>query len=252
MKVVFTGPTLTERVREGRIAGYEGIVCLPPAEQGDIARAVAQGANVIGLVDGRYEDVAAPWHKEIMYALSLGVVVFGGGSLGALRAAECAAYGMIGVGEVFERYRIGELVDDSDVAQLHAPEELGSFPLTEALVNVEATIRAALAQRDISDYEARGLSKCARNLFFKDLTFEALASNFCVDPTLAQPLLERLVRNRRDVKKSDALELLERIHNQPDMRIRRAGGWELSNSVYWSDFQRLSGNEFSNVPLVTQ
>ena len=251
MKVIFTGPTLTELVREGRIAGYESVVCLPPAQQGDIARAVAQGANVIGLVDGRYEDVAAPWHKEIMYSLSLGVVVFGGGSLGALRAAECAAYGMIGVGEVFERYRNGELVDDSDVAQLHAPEGFGSFPLTEALVNVEATIQAALAQRDVSEREAAGLLKWARQMFFKDLTFEALASNFCVDPTLAQSLLDRLVRNRRDVKKSDALELLQRIYDQPDVRIQSAGGWELSNSVYWGDFQRLSGNEFSNVPLVT-
>ena len=64
---------------------------------------------MIGLVDGRYEDIAAVWHKEILYAIEQGALVFGAASMGALRAAECADFGMIGVGAVFERYRSGEL-----------------------------------------------------------------------------------------------------------------------------------------------
>ena len=47
------------------------------------------------------------------------MAVDGGGSLGALRAAECAHFGMIGVGEIFTRYMSGDLVDDCAVAQLH-------------------------------------------------------------------------------------------------------------------------------------
>jgi len=245
MKILFVGPTLTERVREGRIDGYPGIVCRPPAAQGDIARAVAQGANVIGLIDGRYEDVAAPWHKEILHALSNGVVVFGGGSLGALRAAECAAYGMIGVGQVFHRYVSGDLVDDSDVAQLHAPEEFGSFPITEAFVNVEATIHQALARREIKASEATGLLVLARRIFFKDLTFDVLSEKFCDDEDSAALLLAALLRNRTDVKKRDALELLARVFAQPDIRTSSPRDWAFARSVFWRDFENLGGSAHS-------
>ena len=150
MKALFAGPSLYGDIVAGRIAAAPDVVCRGPAAQGDVAAAVLDGATAIGLVDGRYEDVAAPWHKEILFALSEGVAVYGGGSLGALRAAECAHFGMIGVGEIFARYMSGDLVDDSAVAQLHAPAELDYLPLTEALVNVEATIRR-LAARGLID-----------------------------------------------------------------------------------------------------
>ena len=88
MKVLFAGPTLYGTVVPGRRVAGTDIVCLPPAQQGDIARAVLQGATVIGLVDGRYEDVAAPWHKEILFAIDQGVRMLGAASKGALRAAE--------------------------------------------------------------------------------------------------------------------------------------------------------------------
>ncbi len=130
-----------------------------------------EGATVIGLIDGLYEDMAAPWHKEILFALENGAQVFGAASMGALRAAECAEFGMIGVGAVFERYRSGELDDDAAVAQLHAPEELGYLPLTEALVNVEATIERFLKLQAITEEEAERLDASARALFFKERTY---------------------------------------------------------------------------------
>ncbi len=162
MKILFVGPTLSGLVVDGRLAAHPDIVCRGPAAQGDIARAVVEGATVIGLVDGRYEDVAAPWHKEILWALSNGVTVLGAGSLGALRAAECAAYGMIGLGEICARYMRGELYDDADVAQLHGPEEVDHLPLTEALVNVEATLRRMRREGVIDDGFFAGALAAAR------------------------------------------------------------------------------------------
>ncbi|MEJ0097006.1 MAG: TfuA-like protein [Bauldia sp.] len=53
-----------------------------------MSKAVLAGASVIGLVDGVFENVASVWHKEILYALSEGVQVFGAASMGALRAAD--------------------------------------------------------------------------------------------------------------------------------------------------------------------
>jgi hypothetical protein len=129
MKVLFVGPTLYGEIAGDRLDRAPELRCRGPARQGDIARAVLDGATAIGLVDGRYEDVAAPWHKEILFALRHGVAVLGGGSIGALRAVECAPFGMIGIGAIFEAYASGARVDDSDVAQLHAPAELDYAPL---------------------------------------------------------------------------------------------------------------------------
>ena len=60
--------------------------------------AVRRGVRVIGLVDGVFERVPAVWHKEILFALSEGVHVYGAASMGALRAAELDTFGMRGVG----------------------------------------------------------------------------------------------------------------------------------------------------------
>ena len=101
----------------------------PPAEAGDLYRAARAGAAVIGLVDGVFEDRPTVWHKEILWALAAGVRVYGAASLGALRAAECAAFGMEGVGAIFARCRSGDLEDDHELALAYAPRELDYTPL---------------------------------------------------------------------------------------------------------------------------
>ena len=139
----------------------------PPAIQGDVRLAVDEGVNAIGLIDGAFESVAPVWHKEILYGLSKGVAVFGAANMGALRAAECHAFGMIGVGEIFKANASETLVDDADVALLHGPEELGYVATTIPMVNVDATLAHCSRQGLIDDREARCLSKTARLMFFK-------------------------------------------------------------------------------------
>src|SRR4029434_6356953 len=76
--------------------------------------------RVIAIIDGTFESRAAIWHKEILLALARGVSVFGASSMGALRGAELAVCGMIGVGRIFEAYRDGLYTDDDEVAVLHS------------------------------------------------------------------------------------------------------------------------------------
>lgn len=135
--VVFAGPSI-----HGIAGQFAGLDLRGPAACGDILDAVGQGIKVIGLIDGLYGDCAAVWHKEILYALSAGVTVFGAASMGALRAAECAAFGMIGIGHVFEDYRDGRRFSDADVAVNHAPRELGYSPLTRWLMPKQRSRRA--------------------------------------------------------------------------------------------------------------
>src|SRR5438445_222526 len=83
-------------------------------------------------------------------------------------AAELAAHGMRGVGRIFEQYRDGTLVDDAEVALLHAGAEHGFRPLTVPLVNVRHAAEVARARRALSSREARALIRAAEEIFYQE------------------------------------------------------------------------------------
>ena len=56
--------------------------------------------------------------KKIMHLIDSGVTVIGAASMGALRAAELDAYGMLGVGRIYQMYASGEICGDDEVATL--------------------------------------------------------------------------------------------------------------------------------------
>ena len=206
---------------------------LPPATQGDVLAAVEEGANVIGLIDGGFEYVAPVWHKEILHALSLGVIVMGAASMGALRAAECHPFGMIGIGRIFEDYRTGRLVDDAAVALTHAPSALGSKPLTIPLVNVNATLDAMEDGGLLTCGERERIEQAAAAIFFKKRTWRAIVEQ-CAD--LAEPerprLLASLVAHSVDQKRVDALELLKAVQEAEDARSTAVPRWKLHETSF--------------------
>lgn len=231
MKVLFSGPTLA-----GTDADMlQGLVLRPPAQHGDVWTAVRDGATAIGLVDGLYEDVLAVWHKEILFALARGVHVFGAASMGALRAAECAAFGMVGIGEIYLRYADGRLEDDAAVAQLHAPAELGFAPLTEALVNVEATLSALVADGRVDEAEFASLVTSARGLFFKDRTHARIVRSADVARDRAAALVRLLDRHRVDLKRADALLLVRELLKISNKRDTTPKPWIFNESQVWRD-----------------
>jgi hypothetical protein len=236
MKILFVGPTLYGEVRGGRLDHAPEIICQGPARHGDIAKSVLEGASVIGLIDGRYEDVPSPWHKEILFALSEGIHVLGGGSLGALRAAECAAFGMTGVGVIFERIVKGEIIDDSDVAQLHAPEEMHFLPLTEALVNVDETFRRVMALGLIDAKQYARLISAARSLFFKHLTFESVIDRCSLPLAEAERLRELVGLHRADLKREDAHALVKIMVALPTERRKAPPPWTLAKPAVWERY----------------
>ena len=111
---VFLGPTLAiEEARAILDATY-----LPPASQGDVFRLVAtHDARIVGIIDGHFQAVPSVWHKELLWAMSQGVHVIGAASMGALRAAELAEFGMVGIGRIFEAFRSGVLAPYDDAVR---------------------------------------------------------------------------------------------------------------------------------------
>ena len=170
---VFAGPTIAA----SEISAQLEAMVLPPVSQGDVYRVARRGAWGIGIVDGYFERVPAVWHKEILWALARGVHVFGAASMGALRAAELAPFGMIGVGDVYAAYASGELDADDEVAVAHGNAEAGYRATSEALVNVRFTLRAARAA-GVLDEDSRGrLLDVARRLFYPDRSWPAIVAS---------------------------------------------------------------------------
>ena len=103
--------------------------------------------------------------------------MFGAASMGALRAVELEAYGMHGSGWVFDAFRAGALEDDEEVAVLHGPAETGFVPVSDAMVNIRATIAAALRAGVIEGGEAETLVRMAKRTFYKERSWSTLLSD---------------------------------------------------------------------------
>jgi hypothetical protein len=163
------------------------------------------------IIDGYFERVPAVWHKEILWAMARGVHVFGGGSIGALRAVELQPVGMVGVGAVFEAYRSGELEGDDEVALVRAPAEAGYRPLSEALVNMRWTLGAAERQGILAGGTRAALIGLAQDMFYAERSYPALlksAAEVGLPPCEIDALADWLPEHRVNRKQADAIELL--------------------------------------------
>ncbi len=202
---VFLGPSLAreEAQRLFPEAQFE-----PPARRGDVLRALNFGPRVIALIDGVFESSPSVWHQELRIALASGVHLLGASSMGALRAAELAPEGMIGIGEVFRAYLDGRLCDDADVALLHADAEHDHRPLTVPLVNVASQASAATEAGLLSSKQARALVEVARSIHYKDRDWNAVLGAAGISSELQRAFHDHRRAHPSDVKAADARECL--------------------------------------------
>ena len=222
MKVLFAGPSLY-----GSDIDLTGLDVRPPAAQGDVLAAVRDGATAIGLIDGEFGQRAAVWHKEILLALDRGVEVYGASSMGALRAAECAPFGMIPVGAIANAYLDGIIDDDAAVALTMAPAEMGSMPLTEPQVDAEATLAKLRDLGLIGAVIHAELVARSAALHFTERTDYALMEGH---PQLLAAYREHHVSQKR----LDAEELVRVL--QAVQRSAKRANFRIEPSVFWRDF----------------
>lgn len=228
---VFVGPTLAA----DRLCDSHDFECLPPAAQGDVYCAAQKRPRVIGIIDGYFEGMSAVWHKEILWAMSQGIHVFGSASMGALRAAELHAFGMRGVGRIFQAYIDGTLEDDDEVAVLHGPAEVGYVALSEAMVNIRATLEQAVTDRVVAATTRDALEHCAKNLFYQDRAWDAILTRGAEAslPTAELAALEDwLPSGRVDLKASDASAMLSEIR---DFLADGPGPARVQYTFEWTD-----------------
>ena len=214
--VVFLGPSLPES--EARRIHPE-VVVLGPARMGDVASAVLRlRPHAIGLVDGVFRSASAVFHKELLYALDAGAWVLGASSMGALRAAECEPFGVIGVGAIFRDVVSGVVEDDDEVALLHSDAELGYRHASDALVTIRGVVDDLVVGGILATEAGAQLVALQRGRWFGDRRLRDVptdARSLGLDDATVEALRLALEGPTRDPKRDDAAELVRRLTQLP-------------------------------------
>jgi hypothetical protein len=238
---VFTGPTISSA--EGR-AELEAVY-LPPAVEGDVYRAALKRPQVIGIIDGYFQSIPTVRHKEILWAMSHGIHVFGSASIGALRAAELAAFGMEGVGVIFEWYRDGTLEDDDEVAIAHGPSEVEFRAASEAMIDIRQTLRRAERVGVISIGVRTALEAIGKELFYPDRTYLEMLrrASACGLPEAELARFRQwLPGGRVNQKHEDALAMLRLIHRRLSEGLEpKTVSYSFQHTSMWEAAWRGSG-----------
>jgi hypothetical protein len=227
--VVFLGPSLSVDVaRRVLPAEYR-----PPAAQGDVLTAALAVPSAIGLIDGVFDRQPAVWHKEILWAMSRGILVYGAASVGALRAAELDEFGMRGEGEVYRAFREGKLEDDDEVAVAHAGREDGYRSLSQSMVEIRATLKRAMREGVIGSKTGRALERRMKETFYAE---RQLRSVLDTSNDEHERLRGFLKQGWVHVKRTDAVAMLERIGADLCQGLKpKLPSWDFQHTVFWDE-----------------
>jgi hypothetical protein len=200
--VVYLGMSLSHQEAKGLLkARY-----LPPVRRGDLPK-LTDSVRMVGIIDGVFLSESAVGHREIIELLKRGVTVVGGGSMGALRAAELQDLGMIGVGRIFEMYRDGDIEGDDEVALVFDPETFE--PLSEPLVNIRHFLSEAVHRGVLEAARAESYLLRVREIYYPRRSFDLLLRMVKEDDEDLYKDLEIMLRDSSfDLKRSDSLKVL--------------------------------------------
>jgi hypothetical protein len=204
--VIYVGPSLEhEKAKEILDADYR-----PPVKRGDIL-ALPQDVSAVGIIDGVLLTDAAVGHREIMSLLDRGVKVYGGGSMGALRAAELSDLGMIGVGRIFEEYLSGRVNGDDEVVLAYDPFSLQA--LSEPLINLRLNIEAAADRGVIGKDVADRLIAALKRTYYPKRSYDYLYHIAKIEMQIGdfEALSVFLKNEGMDYKQNDAILLLKTV-----------------------------------------
>jgi hypothetical protein len=160
--------------------------------------------------------------------------VWGAASMGALRAAELAPFGMIGVGAIYEGFARGRLVADDEVAVAHLPAEYGYRATSDALVN----LRDGIARAPMLSAKTRTLLvELARARFYRERAWATLVADARAAGLPRRQLEALAAWPKPDRKAADARLLLRRLAATPVKRPARLAvprTWALRQLEAWT------------------
>jgi hypothetical protein len=216
--LVYTGPSLD---RETILEAIPEAIIRGPIKQSDLISDLLElDPTHILIIEGTFHHTLSVWQKEIMYAMQYPGVkaIYGAGSMGALRAADLADYGMIGCGHVFNWYYEGVLFDESEVSASYYQRPDGSYATsTITLVNIRVGLAKMLEAEMLSLEQAQHAFEYARSIHWTERTVLSLSDGF---RTMGLGTL-LIYLEKNDIKRLDALSLIWSFRNLQPGPIER-------------------------------
>ena len=216
---LFVGPTLSGISGDFPIS--DDIIVFPPVQLGSIYKILSQQFSRIIIADGYFHQVPSVWHREILNALDYGIEVIGCSSMGALRAAELAMFGMQGHGCVFDWFHTGFLDGDDEVAVLHGSQH--PYPnFSIPLVNVRFAAQSMTQSGLLTSGESAAITSRVKDQFYAERNTEWIQdlANFVPDASDSQKLhWKQLINSDQcDIKRIDLLSLLSLLQSSRDTK----------------------------------
>ncbi len=207
--IIYLGPSLSRDEAESILPSGSSVEYRLPVRRGDLAGAITTHPLIIGIIDGLFFENAAIGHREILGAIRAGIRVIGASSMGALRAAELESFGMEGVGEIFHRYKVGNIESDDEVALICDP--VSGEALSEALVNIRITLEMAVASGGITETESSLILQSAKSHYYPERTWGMTFSTVDLSQERKEEIRLWLSLHRYDQKGEDARAALHYI-----------------------------------------
>ena len=148
----------------------EAEVC-GPIKRSDLLGDIRERVNIVGIIDGEFLQSVAVSPTNIRDALRHGLKVYGSSSMGAMRAAELDAYGMIGCGKIYEAIKATPYFKDDHLGQIfYRGTELASLPFVDLWFGLEQLCNDG----EITPKELRTLRRHYEALHFSERSLPAL------------------------------------------------------------------------------
>lgn len=209
--IIFVGPSLDRDTAATRLRAE----LHPPIKRGDLDDLLArdQLPATVGIIDGAFLQSLAISPKEVLRAIDRGIVLFGSSSMGALRAVECAPFGMIGIGKIYGEYQSGRIDADDEVAIVY--DSSTGRALSEPMINMRFAVTTALAAGVVSAAIAERFIQIAKGLYFPDRTTRTVLGLLAAEVGDAcAALREFFARQAPDTKREDAIALLDAMRTR--------------------------------------
>ena len=250
--IIFAGPSIPHhQVQEVLPAA----TVRPPARLGDVLAAVMGEPRAIGIIDGYFEQVPTVWHKEVLYGLAKGVPIYGASSIGAVRAAELAPFGMVGVGRIYDAFVGGDLTDDDEVAVVHAPEAEAYRPLSHALVDIRFALADAVSDSIVDESVAKELIRVAKRRFYADRLWPSVlraGADIGIPVSELEALRTWVGRTNPSQKRTDALHLLTQMmdHAESGFRVSRPPPIDFESTYHFEKLRSIVRAQMSEMQVL--
>jgi hypothetical protein len=169
----------------------------------------AEEGDVICLIDGYFDHRPSVRHKELMLVLSRGIPILGASSIGALRAAEMNAFGLVGIGAIYRAYASRRLLADDEVALVHGPERWDWRALSLPLVDCRAILHQGFRSGFLAAEEAREALRAAQAIHYTDRDWPRLLGTTGLAKVRQQEIFAWVDNFGYSQKRVDALACLD-------------------------------------------